>query len=262
MRTAWPNIRRWPVFRPLRRLGTGAPATRKRVPRSRVVVLLAVLLLLALGHTLVLRLLTWPLVAGDSSLACDYFCLHGGELGAEGYDSFERAAEWHRQQAGRKILLLLPRASRLVEIGAVRSFEEACRSKLGKCGIPAADIQPIRAEALDVWDEAHALSNWLKERPDATVRLACSSFGSGRLRFVLDKVLGPADAKRVQLAKLPDPACSVDAWWRSREGVKEFMYAWLELIYARTYGEQPRVYPLGAAQFQAEMRARFGEAPP
>ena len=96
--------------------------------------------------------------------------------------------------AGRKILLLLPHDSRIVEIGAVRSFEQMCRSELDKRGIPPADVWSIRAEARDVWDEAHAMADWLKEHPGATVVLACSPFGSGRLRYVFNKVLGPADA--------------------------------------------------------------------
>jgi hypothetical protein len=228
----------------------------------RTVILLVVLVLLGLGHALILRLLARPLAAADSSAACNYFCIHGGELGAEGFEPFAAAAAWHGNPPGRKILLLLPHASRIVEIGAVRSFEETCRSELDKVGVPDEDIWPIRADARNVWDEAHALSDWLKERPDATVRLACSSFSGGRLRFVFNRVLGPADAQRVQLATLPDPKRPADAWWRSRAGVKDFMYAWLELAYAWTYRGYPRVQPPDAATFQHDIRARIGEAPP
>jgi hypothetical protein len=241
-------------------------------PSRRTVILLAVLILLGLGHAFILRLLARPLVADDSSAGRapsagrlaggDYFCLHGSELGTDGYEAFAAAAAWHGESAGRKILLLLPHPSRVVEIGAVRSFEEACRSELGKCGIPAADIRPLPADALDVWGEARALSEWLKERPDATVRLACSSLGSGRLRFVLNKVLDPADARRVHLATLPDPRYSAERWWRSRTGVKDFMYAWLDLAYTWTDRGSPRPCPPNAARFQEEVRAKIGEAPP
>ncbi len=236
--------------------------TSPRFLGRRTLIVLAVLVLLGLGHAPVLRLLAWPLEASGSSAACDYYCIHGGELGADGFEPFAAAAAWHGKPAGRKILLLLPRATRIVEIGAVRSFEEACQSELDKRGIPAADIRPIRADARDVQDEAHALSDWLKEHPDATVRLACSPFSSGQLRYVFGKVLAPADAERVRLAILPDPGCPPKTWWRSRKGVREFMFAWLALIYSRAEAADARPAPVGAATFQQEIRARIGEAPP
>ncbi len=92
----------------------------------RTMIGLAVLLVLALWHTVILRMLAWPLAAGDSSAACDYYCLHGGELGVDGFEPFDAAVGWHGKSAGRKILLLLPQTSRIVEIGAVRSFKEMC----------------------------------------------------------------------------------------------------------------------------------------
>jgi hypothetical protein len=244
----WPNIRRWLVAR--------------QRPGRRTIFVLAVLLLLGLGHALILRLLAWPLAAGGSSAECDCFCIHGGELGADGFEPFDAAAAWHGKPAGRKIILLLPRMTRIVEIGAVRSFEQTCLSELGKRGVPPEDIWPIRADARDIWDEIHALDSWLKAHPDSTVSMACSPFTSGRLRYVLKKVVGPANAARVRLLWLPDPGSSVDTWWRSRRGVKDFMYAWLELIFAWVEGDQARPFPVGAATFQQEIRARIGEAPP
>ncbi len=242
MHIAWPNIRRWFVFqRPLHR---------------RTLLGLVVLLILGLLHGVILRLLAWPLDAGDAWAAGDCFCIHGNELGSDGFEPFAAAAAWHGRAAGRKILLLLPHTARIVEIGAVRSFEEACRGQLVKQGIPPEDIWPIPADALDVWGEAHAMAKWLKEHPGATVVLAGSPFGSRRLRYVFDKVLGPVDAKRLRLATLPDPASPMGCWWRSRGGVKDFMYAWLELGYAWVAGESAGPYPANAALFQADIQAQ------
>jgi hypothetical protein len=248
MSTVWPNIRRWLVS--------------KQRTNRRTMIVLAVLVLLGLGHVLILRLLAWPLTADGSSVECDCFCIHGGELGADGFEPYDAAAAWHGKTAGRRILLLLPRTTRIVEIGAVRSFEQTCLCELSKRGVPPADVGPIRADARDTWDEAYALDNWLKAHPNTRVWMACSPFNSGRLRYVLDKVLGPADAARVGLIWLPDPGSGVDNWWRSRRGVKDFMYAWLELIYAWTGGDRARPLPVGAAAFQQEIRAQIGEAPP
>jgi len=231
------------------------------VVSRRTTIVLAVLLVLALFHAVILRFFAWPFQASSSSTPADYFCMHGNELGADGFQTYDATAEWHGKTAGRKILLLLPHASRIVEVGAVRSFEQTCLSELRKRGVPSADVWPIRADALDVWDEARALSEWLKEHPDATVRIGCNPFSSGRLRYVLSKVLGPVDAERVGLATLPDPECRVESWWRSRSGVKEFMYGWLELIHAWAKGDNAHAEMPDAVTFQHEIRAQIGEAP-
>ncbi len=232
------------------------------MPSRRVVIVLVILALLGLAHPLIFSLLAQPLLAGSSPAECDYFCIHGAELGADGFQPYDTATAWHGERAGRTILLLLPRTTRLVEIGAVRSFEQASLSELGKRGVPPADVYSIRADARNFWDEAHALDKWLQAHPDARVWLACSPWNSGRLRYVLDKALGPAGSARVGLKWLPEPESPVNAWWRSRHGVKDFMYNWLALIYAWA-GEQPaRALPLEAAAFQEEIRSQIGEAPP
>ena len=266
---AWTNIRRW------------------LVGRRRTAIVLGLLVILLALHPFLLRLAALPLTASGvsacgSSSASEFFCIHGGELGVDGSDAFDRAANWHGQSAGRKILLLLPRTSRIVEIGAVRSFEETCRSELAKRGIPPADIESIDAHAYSSWDEARGLSAWLKQHPEATVRLECSLFASGRLRYTFDKVLGRDDGQRVRFELSVNPACREDSWWRTRTGVKDFMYAWLQLLYAwcqgRENGDSPHlperpggccaqmgtvpVFPPDAATFQREIRASIGEAPP
>ncbi len=228
-----------------------------------MVILLAVLVLLGLGHAPILRLLAWPLMAREPSRPqADFYCLFGDEYGTDGFGAFDRAADWYAEAPNRKILLLLPPDSRVVEIGAVRSFERTCRSELDKRRIPACDVLAIRAGSHDAWGEAHAMADWLREHPRAKVVLACSPFRSGWLQHVFDKVLGPVTAGRMKLALLPDPECRIENWWRSRAGVKEFMYAWLELVYARAEADDARPLPVGAAAFQKELRAKIGEAPP
>ena len=219
-------------------------------------------MLIALGalHPLHLRMLAWPLQTAEATATADYYALHGGELGIDGL-TIDRAVQWHDQATGRKILLVLPRTSRIVEIGAAPSFEQTCRRELTKRGVPVADVETLDAEARDAWEAARSLDGWLKCHPHATVALACNLFDGGRLRYVFDRVLGP-DGPRMRLVPAADPACPAAAWWRTRAGVKDFMYAWLELIYAWRQGGGPRVAQPGAAEFQREVRTAIGEAPP
>jgi hypothetical protein len=219
-------------------------------------------LILCLGHAFILRMLAWPLIAADSPPQADFYCLHGGEGGADGYAPFDHAAAWYAEAPGRKILLLLPPDSRIVEIGALRSFEQMCRSELEKRHVPPSDVSCSRGAVYGAWGEAHAMADWLKGHPGASVVLACNPLISGRQKYVFDKVLGPADAARVRLTLLADSEGTVKSWWRSRSGVKDFMFSWLELVYAWAEGDDAREVPLTAAAFQSEIRAQIGEAPP
>src|SRR6516165_10364719 len=88
--------------------------------RRRTLITLLVLLTLVALHPLILWMLAWPLQTAYSSSTTDYYCVHGRELGLDGFQTLDRAAEWHRKTGG-TILLMLPRASRLVEIGAALS---------------------------------------------------------------------------------------------------------------------------------------------
>ena len=228
----------------------------------RTLIVLAVLAILGLAHAPILRLLARPLLTPELPTEADFYCLHGAEMGVDGFGPFAHAQAWYEEAPGRKILLLLPPDSRTVEIGAVRSFEQACRSELGKRGVPPSAVVAIRAEVGHAWGGPCALAGWLQEHPGATVVLACSPFGTGRERYVLDRVIGPADAGRVRLALLADPDGTTERWWRSRRGVKDFMYAWLDLIYTWVEGDAPRTLPVPAAEFRRAIREQIGKATP
>jgi hypothetical protein len=231
----------------------------QRPGRRAIFTLLLLIALLAL-HPLGLRFLVWPLESAGPSVPAGYYCLHGDELGIDGFDALDRAAEW-QGRAGGTVLLMLPRTSRIVEIGATPSFERFCRRELTNRGVPASKIESIPAGARNTWDEARALSLWLDQHLQATVSLACSPYGGGKLRYVLDAVLGPGNARRVCLVSLANPGCPVDSWWRTRAGVKEFMFAWLDLLYTWGRGDDAAEPQISATAFQKDVRKAIGEAP-
>ena len=216
-------------------------------------------------HPLVLRLLARPLQSADPDAPSEYFCLRGGEQGIDGFDAFDRAAQWHRTMAGQgraggTILLVLPRTSRIVEIGAVPSFEQTCRRELLNAGLLRLTLSRFPAIPTTPGTRLRALADWLARHPRATVSLACGPYTAGEQRYVFDKVLGPRDSRRVRLMCLPDPACPPDSWWKTRTGVKEFMFAWLELLYAWCHGDDAPAPQPSAAVFESEVRTTIGEA--
>jgi hypothetical protein len=220
---------------------------------------LLALIVLALLHPLVLRLLSWPLQSFDPPTTTDFFCLHGGELGIDGFEALRRASAWQRQTKG-TILLVSPRTTRLVEIGAVPSFEQTCRRELKKYGVSEANVETIRGDVRNTWDKARALDDWLKKHPQANVSLACSPFASGRLRYIFNKVLDRRDSARIRLVSLPDPVSGSTSWWRSRTGVKDFMYAWLDMAYTCCVGDDEPAPQPSAAEFQKNVMAEIREA--
>jgi hypothetical protein len=226
----------------------------------RALIVLFVLMVLLVLHPLLLRMFAWPLQCANSADPADFFCLHGRESGLDGFQSLDRAAEWHAA-TGETILLISPRATRIVEIGAAPSFEQMCRRELAKRAVPTGDIQTLDVEACNTWDEARALAAWLKQHPQATLSLACSPFAGGRMRYVLDRVLDPGESPRVRLVSLADPAYPPASWWRSRTGVKNVMYAWLDLLYARRDDSDTPVAQASAAAFRDAVAARIGEVP-
>jgi hypothetical protein len=236
----------------------------KRIARwwlnRRAIFWLSMLAALLVLHPLILRLLARPLQAADSSASSAFLCLHGSELGIDGFKAFDRAVEWQRETVG-TVLLLLPRATRLVEIGAVPSFEQTCRRELAKRGVPENNVELIHADARNTWDEARALSDWLNRHPQATVSLACSPFAGGRMTYVFNKVLDPSARSRVRVIPLPDPASTAKGWWRSQSGVKDLMYAWLDLAYAWWMGDDAPAAQPSAAEFRKTVTAAIGEAP-
>ena len=152
-------------------------------------VLLAVLVGLGLLHSPILQLLGWPLVAQGvaRSRRPTFTAFKGASLGPTALSRSIAASGWYYEAPNRKILLLLPPDSRIVEVGAMRSFEWMCRSELDKRGIPASDVLSIRTRSSDVWGGAHALADWLAAHPGVKVLLACNRMDSGLQHYVFEK---------------------------------------------------------------------------
>jgi uncharacterized SAM-binding protein YcdF (DUF218 family) len=229
----------------------------------RTAVVLAVVAAVGLGHAPLLRLLARPLLDRQSQDEAAWLCLQGSEYGVEGDATFEEPALWYHAAAGRRILLLQPWPHRVVELGVVPSFEQMARRELTRRGVPDVAIVTVEGAARDDWENARRLRAWLEQNAAAQVALVCSQFHSGQVRYVLDSVLDRQSAARVRIRAIADPDYDETNWWRSRRGVKGFMFAWLGLLYARGEGEE-RIAPCGwsVQKYQSLLEETYGKAQP
>ena len=230
--------------------------------RRDIIVLLTVAVLGVVAGPPLLRALAKPLIVDEPEGQARYLCVHGSDYGVDGSRCFDRATAWLQGAPGRRILILPCRPERVVEIGAIPSFAQVARRELLARGVKADDIEMMPGGARDEWDKAHRLDDWLAEHRDEEILLACSRFGSGRIRYVLDHVLEGDRAARIRVFPMARSSRNETNWWRSRAGVKDLMFAWLNRICTWTQGEQ-RVAPerLSAAEYQSLLRKTFGEAP-
>jgi hypothetical protein len=234
----------------------------RRLSRRRWAAIAIVLVVLVL-HTPILRALAWPLIVHEPSQNARFLCLRGGEHCVDGDDAFPRAADWYHADPARRILVLDSPPSRLVEAGILPSLERRCRTELGRQGVPDEAIQRVPGTSCDDWDNALLLGDWLREHPGERISLLCSRFGGARLRCILDKTVERSAAARIRISAPPIPQGYEVNWWRSRWGIKDFMYAWLSLIYAWCEGEQRVPHQSWSiSDYRAILRKTFGEAPP
>jgi uncharacterized SAM-binding protein YcdF (DUF218 family) len=135
------------------------------------------------------------------------------------------------------------------------------RRELTGRGVSNAAIVTLRGKARDDWESARLLGSWLQQNPGAEVVMVCNRFHSGRIRYVLESVLGRPLAAQVRILAVADPGYDPAYWWRSRQGVKDVMYGWLGLAYAWAAGQQPGTPPRWTAeQYQSLLTETYGKA--
>jgi hypothetical protein len=203
-----------------------------------------------------------PLAVEQSPGDARYMVLRGDERGPSGSHALDEAANFFRAAPTHQIVLIGRRPGRVVELGILPSFVAMSRRELASRGVPGSAMVVAGDTAMDEWDEARLLAAWLHDRPGVTVAFACSQFRSGKMRYVLDRVLSREDAARVRIFSLRAPDCDARSWWRSRSGVKEFMFSWLEMAYARWEGEnRPVPQRLDADAYRKKLDRALARAP-
>ncbi len=243
--------------------GVDATQPHRRRGWYRLAVFLAVVIGLAFAHAWILQGLGRILVVDQEADDPRYICLFEPAGHFRRVDGpYDRAARLCRDDPSRQILLIEPeRMMRPVREGAIPSFETISRQQLGARG-----VDPGAIDALDTprnaWEATRRLRTWLRARPDGQVLATCDRFRSRYYRFLLDSVLTPEEAQRVQLVALPDHRFDETNWWKSRLGFKEFFNGAVVVLYAWCHGEDTlEPPPWDPDQYEAALRTDRGNFP-
>jgi hypothetical protein len=193
-------------------------------------------LVLALTHSLWLRVLAWPLVA-DETPPARYTAV---VLYAD--PSLDAAVAAHATGAARRVLVVGWAPGRLEKLGVVPPGPAAVRAELLRRGVPATDLELLAGEPHDLWEVADKLAMWLAEHPDDEVAVYVSRLRSRRVGRILSKVLGDR-RDRAHVIALADPEYDENNWWRSKPGALDFCEAWTRLAYGTLHGRPPPPTP-------------------
>src|SRR5262249_32153878 len=130
------------------------------------------------------------------------------------------------------------RPKRLERMGFVPTFESVSQRELALRGVRPESITVIPGKTRTDWERARCLRDWLAIQPTRRVLVLCDRFGARRLRYVLDKTLGPDCAGRVRLIGLSERSYDENDWWQHRSGAVHVFDAYLNLAYAWLCGEE------------------------
>jgi hypothetical protein len=194
-------------------------------------------------HPWLLQCLAKLAIADNPRPDAEYLVLYADEASASYRRVYDAAAAAYRANPRRTILLIEPRPHILEQYGILPGFSALSRRELGSRGVADSAIRTLDGTASDTWRAARLLGQWLQDHPEGKVEFYVDRFQSRNLCCVAGQVLQPALAKRIFIHPLPDSKYDETDWWKSRDGVKAFMFAHLALIYARFHGEPEEHLP-------------------
>jgi hypothetical protein len=163
--------------------------------------------------------------------------LFAEEPGENSHRCYDAAAAAYREDPRRRILLIEPKPHTLQKYGILPCSTKVSRRELASRGVANAAIQQISGSAPNAWGAARLLGKWLEDHPQAEAIYYGERFQSRTLSCIHRQVLAPEVARRIGIYCLSAPEYDETNWWKTRNGVKAFMFGHLSLIYARFHGE-------------------------
>jgi hypothetical protein len=163
--------------------------------------------------------------------------LYSDKAGASRQRLYDAASESLRANPRRTILIVEPKPHVMEEYGILPMFSAESRRALASRGVAESSLQTLDGAASDVWQAMRLLGNWLQDHPGADAEFYVDRFQSGNMACIAGQVLEPSLAGRVHFHAIPERQFDETNWWKSRDGVKAFMFMYLALAYTRFHGE-------------------------
>ena len=141
------------------------------------------------------------------------------------------AAQYYRQGLVRKIVISNVGPGPAERLGVLDSSVTANRSVLLKLGVPEADIEIFGANLKSTRQEAVALHDWARAQNVHSIIVPTESFGTRRLRWILNHEFnGDADLRVMEIARSD---MRPDNWWKTDVGIVSFQNEIMKYIYYR-----------------------------
>ncbi len=199
--------------------------------RTRIIILLALVVLILLGVGSCRKAGTW-LVKQDEPVHADALVLLMGSFSER---VLQTADLYHAKVSGRVCMVEAGMgARRMLEERGVRivSNSTQARNALVSLGVPADSIRILPGDATSTLMEAVAVRDYLETRSDMDTLLLVTSADHGR-RAV--KIFEAACANLPHLVTVlcsPNPYSDFNArrWWRNRDDIEEVLKEYLKLI--------------------------------
>jgi uncharacterized SAM-binding protein YcdF (DUF218 family) len=134
----------------------------------------------------------------------------------------------------RHVLVTPPKIESWPNEMTIPPTHEVNRRVLLKLGIPSRDITILPTTAETTYDEAQALADFLRDRPDVRVLVVTSDFHTRRSRWVFARALG-GQSRQVSFVSAPSDDFRPDCWWRDETGFVAITAEYLKLVFYVTW---------------------------
>jgi uncharacterized SAM-binding protein YcdF (DUF218 family) len=198
-----------------------------RVVAALAVVLVALAIAAWLGREPLLRSAAYVWIVSDDAAPADAVAVFGGGL----EDRPFAAADYYQRGLVRRILVSNVRPGPAERIGVLSSHVAANRRVLLKLGVPEDAIEPFGDGVSNTYEEAQALSEWMKRNGAHSVIVPTEIFSARRVRWTLRRAI--KDTAAVRVTALDPPDYNRSDWWRHEGGVIGFQNEVIKYLYYR-----------------------------
>ena len=125
----------------------------------------------------------------------------------------------------------------VVQDGIIPPYCELTRRVLELRGVAEDEIHFLEVITGSSWNDAQALEDFLRDKPDVTVAVVTSDYHTRRARWVFRKVL-PAKRGQLCFVSAPEDYYGPEDWWERPRGVKRYVGEYLKFAaYLVVYGK-------------------------